>query len=41
MNKAKKNFGDLSIVIGNKHTYLEMNIEIKDNIIHVDMVEQL
>ena len=37
----KKYLEDLSIVIGNKHTLLGINIEIKESIIQVDMVEQL
>ena len=41
INKIKKNYGDLSVVRGNKHNLLGMNIYIKDNIIQVDMVEQL
>ena len=40
MNKAKKNFGDLSIVRGNKNTFLVMNIDIK-YIIQIYMVNKL
>ena len=29
INKVKKCFGYLSVVIGNKHTFLDMKIEIK------------
>ena len=36
--KIKKHFGDLSVVRGNKHTFLGMNILIKYNIIQIDMV---
>ena len=31
VNKTKKIFGDISIVIWNKHAFLGMGIEIKDN----------
>ena len=39
INKVKKGFGDLSFVRRNKLGFLGMNIDIKDNIIQVDMVE--
>ena len=41
INKLKKHFGDLSIVRGNQHTFLGINIEIKENIIQVDKVKHL
>ena len=41
INKSKKHFGDLSVFRGNKNTFLGMNIEIKDNITQVYMVENL
>ena len=41
INKVKKIFGDISVVRGNKHTFLGMNNEIKYNIIQVDMVRHL
>ena len=41
INEEKKCFGEPSVVIGNKHTFLGMNIHIKDNMIKVKMVEQL
>ena len=41
IKKVKKYFVDLSILRGNRCTFLGMNIEIKDNIILVDMVKQL
>ena len=41
INKVNRNLGDLSVVRGNKHTFLGTNIDIKDNIIHVDMVKHL
>ena len=39
MNKFKKRFGYLSVVRGKKHNFLGMDIDIKDNIIQIDMVE--
>ena len=41
VNVVKKKFEELSVVIGIKHTLLGMNIEIKDNMIQVDIVNQL
>ena len=41
INEVEKNLGELSVVIWKKHTFLVINIEIKDNTIKVDMVEQL
>ena len=41
INKVKKHIVELSILIGNKHTILDMNIEVRDNIIQVDMVKKL
>ena len=41
INEAKKHFGEISIVRGNKHNLLGTNIEIKDITIQVYMVEQL
>ena len=41
MNEVKKHFGELSVVRGDKHTFLVMNIEINDNTIQVNMVKQL
>ena len=41
INKIKKNYGDLSVVRGNKHNLLRRNIEMKDNKIQIDMVKQL
>ena len=41
INKVKKVFGDISVVRRNKLAFLGMNIDIKDNIIQVDMLEQL
>ena len=38
INEVKKHFGDLSIVRGNNHTFLGINIEIKYITIQVDMV---
>ena len=40
-NEGKKHFGELTVVRGNKHAFLVINIQIKDNTIQVDMVEQL
>ena len=40
-NEAKKHFGEISFVIGNKHSFLETSIDMKDNKIQVDMVEHL
>ena len=37
----KKYFGDFSIVRGGKHTFLGMSIEIKNNVIHIDMVQNM
>ena len=39
IKKAEKSFGDLFIVIRNKHTLVWMIIDIKENEIQVDMVE--
>ena len=41
MNEVEKNLGELSVVRWNKHTFLGINIKIKDNTIKVDMFEQL
>ena len=41
INKVKKLFRELSIVIGNNHNFLGISIEIKGNTIQFDMVEQL
>ena len=41
INKWKKHIGYLSIVRGNRHTLLGMNINIKLSIIQVDTIEQL
>ena len=41
IKKMRKTIGDLSVMRGNKKTFLGMEIEIKDNIIQYDMVEQL
>ena len=40
INKVKIYFGDLSIVRGNKHTFLGTKFEIRDSIIHVGMIKQ-
>ena len=37
----KEKIGYLSVVRGNKHTFLGVNIEINNNIIHIDIVEKL
>ena len=37
----KRHFEDISFVIGNKHTFLEIITKIKDSTIQVNMVEQL
>ena len=39
INKLQKQFGNLYVVRDNKHTFLGMSIEIKANIIQVDMVK--
>ena len=41
INEVKKDIGYLSVVKGNKNTFLVMNEQIKDSTIQVDMVEQL
>ena len=41
MNEARKCFGDISIVRGNRHNFLGMSIEIKENVIQFDTVEHL
>ena len=41
IEEKKKHFGCLSVMRGNKHTFLGINIEIKNNIIHINMVEHL
>ena len=41
INEVKKHFGEMSIVRGNKHAFLETNIAIKDSTVQVDMVKQL
>ena len=41
INKVKKQFGYLSVVRVNKHTFLWTNTDIKYNIIQVDTVKQL
>ena len=41
INKVKKHFGYISVVIWNKHTFLGMKKYIKGNILQVDMVKQL
>ena len=41
INKAKKHFGDLSVVRGKQDNFLGTYIEIKENIIQVYMVEEL
>ena len=33
INESKKHFGELSVVRGNTHTFLGMNIYIKDTMI--------
>ena len=38
INEEKKSFGELSVVKGNSHTFLGMNIEIKETMTQVDMV---
>ena len=38
INEVKKSFGELSVVKGNNHTFLGMNIEIKETMTQVDMV---
>ena len=40
INKVKEHFGDLFFLIGNKNIFLDMHIDIKDNIIQFDMVEK-
>ena len=40
-NKIKKHFEDLSVVRGNTHNLLGMEIDMKYDIIQVYMVEQL
>ena len=41
INEAKNHFGEISVVIGNKHTLLGMYIEIKDSNIKVYMVKNM
>ena len=41
INKVNKHFEDQSIVRGENHTLLAINIEIQDNIILVDILENL
>ena len=41
IEEIKKYFGDFSVVRGDKHTFLGMNIEIKNNIIHIDKVKNM
>ena len=41
INDAKKVFGELSIVRGNKNTFLVISIDIKDITTQVDMVKQM
>ena len=41
IKKLKKTIVYLSVVRGDKHTLLRVNIEIKDKIVQFDMVEQL
>ena len=38
INEVKTHFGELSVVKGNNHTFLGMNIEIKETMTQVDMV---
>ena len=39
--EIKEHFGYLYVARVNKHTFLGMNIEIKNNIIHIDMFGHL
>ena len=39
INEAKIIFGELSVVRGYKHTFFDINIDIKDSTIQVDMFE--
>ena len=41
INELKKFFGYLSVVGGKNHTFLVMNMEIKDNMTQADIVKQL
>ena len=41
IKEIKNVFVYLSIVIGNKHNFLWINIGINNNIIHIDMVKHL
>ena len=41
INEVKKHFGEMSVVRGNKHNLLGVNIEIKESTIQVDMVKHL
>ena len=41
IDEVKNVFGEIYVLIENKHTFLVINIEIKENTIQVDMVEQL
>ena len=41
INEVKKHFVEISVVRGNKHNFLGVNIEIKYSTIQVDMVKQL
>ena len=38
IEEIRKHLGDLSVVRENKKTFLGMNAEINNNIIHIDMV---
>ena len=41
INEMKKHVGELSVVRGNMHNFLKMNIEIKYNTLQVYIVKQL
>ena len=41
INELKKHFGDLYVVGGNMHNFLGTNIEKKDRMAQVNMVEKL
>ena len=39
INEVKTNFGEISVVKGNNHTFFGINIEIKDIMTQVDMAK--
>ena len=41
INEVRKHFVKISVVRGNKHTFMGINIEIKYSAIQFDVVEQL